>query len=88
MKKSRFTNEEKMLYVKAMSSGTNPTELARQLGLGRATLYRWRDRFGDRDIEEVERYQRAVAENRALKQMVAELTLELKMVKAVLAKKN
>lgn len=88
MKRSRFSEQQIQLYVKAMENGARARELARQLGVSVSTLYHWRDRYGGREVEEIERYRQSLVENRQLKQMVAELTLELSMVKAVLAKKN
>lgn len=87
MKENRFSEEQKMLVVREMESGAEVTDLGRRLGVGRATLYRWQKRYGGMKPEEQQRVAVLELENRQLRQMVGELTLDVKMLRAVLSKK-
>ena len=88
MRKSDFSEHQKICVVREMQSGADVSELSRKLGLGRSTLYRWMARYGGMKPEEQERAAVLELENRQLRQMVGELTLDNKMLRAaVLAKK-
>lgn len=87
MKESRYSEEQRICVVREMESGADVTGLSRKLGVGRSTLYRWLERYGGMKPEEQQRVAVLELENRQLRQMVSELSLDVKMLRAVLAKK-
>lgn len=87
MRKSEISEHEKICAVREMEGGAEVSELSRRLGIGRSTLYRWLARYGGMKPEEQQRAAVLELENRQLRQMVGELTLDNKMLRAVLAKK-
>lgn len=88
MRKSRFSSEQIMLVVKELEGGGKAAELGRRLGVSRATLYRWKTLYGGLDVDQVQQLNLAMVENRQLKQLVGELSMDVKMLKAVLGKKS
>lgn len=87
MKQSQFSEEQRICVVREMESGAEVVGLSRKLGVSRATLYRWLARYGGMKPEEQQRVAVLELENRQLRQMVGELSLDVKMLRAVLAKK-
>lgn len=62
-------------------------EVTRKLGIAQATFYRWKSKYGGVLPAEVKRLKQLEEENRKLKQLVADLSLDKKMLQAVLSKK-
>lgn len=87
VKEKRFSEEQRICIVREMESGADVTGLSRRLGVGRATLYRWLARYGGMKPEEQQRVAVLELENRQLRQMLGEVTLDNRMLRAVLAKK-
>lgn len=87
MRQSQFTEEQRICVVREMEAGADVTLLSRRLGVARATLYRWLARYGGMKPEEQQRVAVLELENRQLRQMLGEVTLDNRMLKAVLAKK-
>ena len=77
MKKSRFTEEQIAFALRQHEGGTAIGEIVRKLGITEQTFYRWKKKYGGLGI----------AELRRLKQLVADLSLEKKMLQDVLSKK-
>ncbi len=87
MKGKRFT-EEQIIGVLKQSDGGMPTaEICRQYGINKNTLYNWRKKFGGMDVSDAKRLRGLEEENRRLKRIVADLTLDITMLKDVLSKK-
>ncbi len=76
MKKSRFTDEQIALALKKAEIGVSVAEITRKLGITEATFYRWKKKFGGLMPSEVRRLKQMEEENRRLKQIVADLTLD------------
>jgi putative transposase len=86
-RKSQFKEEQIIGALKEVEAGAKTAEVCRRLGVTTATFYRWKARFGGMDVPDARRLKQLEDENRRLKQMVADLSLDLQAVKAVLRKK-
>lgn len=86
MKKSRYTEEQIIGALKQMEAGRKAKELARELGVSEGTLYAWKSKFGGMDVNEARRLRELEDENRRLKQLVADLSLDKEALKGVIRK--
>jgi putative transposase len=86
MKKSRYTEEQVIGVLKQMEAGRKVTDLARELGVSEATLYTWKSKYGGLEVSEARRLKELEDENRRLKHMVADLSLDKEALKAVIRK--
>jgi putative transposase len=87
MKRSRFTPEQIIGILKENEAGIKPGDLARKHGVSEHTIYRWKSKYGGMDVSEAQRLKHLEDENRRLKHLVADLTLDNHALKAVLGKK-
>lgn len=87
MRKSRFTDEQVIGALHSLDSGVAATDVARELGVNVQTLYRWRRKFGGMDVSEARRLKQLEEENRRLKRLVADLTLDKQMLQDVNSRK-
>lgn len=88
MRKSRFTEEQIAYALKQAEAGAPIRELCRKLGISEATYYAWKRRFAGMGVSELRKVRQLEDENRRLKQLVADLTLDKHMLQEVLAKKS
>jgi putative transposase len=86
-RRSKFTEEQIIRALKEVDAGTKPADVCRRLGVSEQTFYRWKAKFGGMDVSDAKRLRALEDENRRLKQMVADLSLDLQAVKLVLSKK-
>lgn len=86
MKKSKFTEEQIAFALKQAESGTSVEEICRKMGISQATFYAWRKKFGGLGVAELRRLRQLEEENRKLKQLVADLSLDKAMLQDVLSK--
>ena len=86
MKKTKFTEEQMIGAVKQLEAGRSAKDLARELGVTDQTLYNWRARYSGMDVNEAARLRALKDENRRLKTMVADLSLDREALKAVIRK--
>lgn len=86
MKRSRYTEEQMIEAVKQMEAGRPARDVARELGVTDQTLYNWRSRYGGMEASEARRLRALEEENRRLKTLVAELSLDKEALKAVIRK--
>ena len=87
MKKKRFTEEQITFALRQAESGTAVEEVIRRLGVSEATFYRWKKKYAGLGVAEVRRLKQLEEENRKLKQPVADLSLDKRMLQDVLSKK-
>jgi len=87
MRKSRFTEEQIINILKVVETGQRVTDACRTNGISEQTYHRWKAKYGGLDVNEARRLKRLEDENRRLKTAVADLTLDNRMLKDVLAKK-
>ncbi len=82
MNRSRYTREQIAEAVKRHRAGVTVRELCREYGVCNETLMRWQRKYGERRTEEPQRLWQLEDENHRLKQVVADLTLEIRAVRA------
>lgn len=87
MKKSKFTEEQIAFALKQAEHGTSVAEVTRKMGVSEQTFYRWKKKYGGLGTAELRRLRQLEEENRKLKQMVADLSLDKAMLQEVIAKK-
>ena len=87
MKKSRYTDEQIAFALRQAETGTPVKEVLRKMGISEQTFYRWKRLYGGLGPSEVRRLKQLEDENRRLKQMVADLSLDKMMLQDVLSKK-
>lgn len=87
MKKSKFSDEQIAFALKQAESGTRVSEICRKFGICEATFYSWKKKFGGMGMAELRRLRQLEDENRRLKRLVADLSLDKEMLQEVLRKK-
>jgi putative transposase len=87
MRTSKFTPEQMVHIVRQGDSGVTIGELCRQHGLSEQTYYRWKKQFGHLGTPEVRELRQLREENRKLKTLVADLTLDKQILREALGKK-
>ena len=86
MKRSRHSDEKIIAAVKQIEGGRKTAEVARELGVSAATLYSWKSKYGGMQVSDAKRLRQLEEENRRLKHLVADLTLDKEAMKAVIGK--
>lgn len=86
MRKSQFTDQQIVAALRQAEHGTTVGEVCRKLGVTEQTFYRWKRKFAGMGIAELRRLREVEDENRRLKQLVADLTLDKQMLQEVLRK--
>ena len=87
MKKSRFTEQQIAYSLRQAESGVPIEEITRKMGITQATFYRWKKKFAGMGIAELRRLKQLEDENKKLKRLVADLSLDKAMLQDVLSKK-
>lgn len=85
--KKKFTEEQIAYALKQAEHGTQVAEVIRKMGITEQTYYRWKKKYGGLGMSELRRLKQLEEENRKLKQMVADLSLDKHMLQEVLTKK-
>jgi putative transposase len=88
MKKSRYTAEQIAFALRQAESGATVPEVCRKMGISEQTFYRWKKKYVGMGVAEVRRLRVLEEENRKLKQLVADLSLDKQMLQDVLRKKS
>ena len=86
MKKKRFTEEQISNILRQAESGTPVAELCGNLGITEKTFYRWKNEYDGMGVVELQRLKQLEEENRKLKLLVVDLSLDKQMLQDVLKK--
>ena len=87
MRSSKFTEEQISFALKQAETGTQVKEVIRKMGITEQTFYRWKKKYGGMMPSDLRRLRQLEEENRQLKKLVADLSLDKQMLQDVLSKK-
>ena len=87
MKKSRFTETQIVKAIQEHEAGKDAKDICRELGITTASFYKWRQRYGGLDVNELKRIKELEEENSRLKRMYANLSFVHEALKDAMAKK-
>lgn len=88
MKNGRFSDAQIIAVLKQAEGGVPVSELCREHGMSRASFYKWRAKFGGMDASLISEMKDMTAENRRLKRMYAEMSMQNDLLKEALGKKR
>jgi putative transposase len=86
MKRGRFSEEQIIGILKQHEAGHKVADLAREHGISEATIYTWKSKYGGLEVSEAQRLKSLEDENRRLKHLVADLSLDKEVPKAIVRK--
>ena len=86
MKGKKFTEEQIIGILKEAEAGIKVADLSRKYGVTEATIYNWKAKYGGLTVSEAKRLRALDDENRRLKHIVADLTLDNQALKAIVSK--
>ena len=87
MKKARFTESQIVAILKQYDTGKTADSLCREHRISKATLYNWRKKYNGMDTQQLRKLKDLEDENKRLKRMFADLSLDHQLLKEVLEKK-
>lgn len=88
MKKSKYTEEQIIGFLKQAEAGVSVKELCRKYGFSDAAFYKWRARFGGMEVADAKKLRELEQENAKLKRLLAEAHLDMHALKSVLGVKR
>lgn len=87
MKRKRYSEEQIAFALRQHEAGTSVADIIRKLGISEQTFYRWKKKYGGMGVAELRRLKQLEEENRKLKQLVADLSLDKRMLQDVVSGK-
>ncbi len=87
MRKTRYSEAQIIKMLEEQEAGIKVLDICREHGISENTFYRWRSKYGGMTVSEAKRLKALEEENRKLKQIVGEQTLDIRALKAALTKK-
>ena len=84
--KKRFSEEQIIKILKEHEYGKKISDITRENNIAEQNFYRWKSKYGGMDVSEAKHLKQLEAENRRLKEMVADLSLDNKILKDVISK--
>lgn len=88
MKTARFSDAQIMGILRQAEGGVPVSELCREHGMSSASFYKWRSKYGGMDASMVSQMKAMADENRRLKRMYAEMSMQNDLLKEALGKKR
>ena len=85
--KKRFTNEQIVAVLQRHEGGEKAKDLCREFGISSPTLYAWKQKFGGLEVSDVRKMKELEVENSRLKKLVANLALDIEILKEVNSRK-
>ena len=86
MTKRKYSEVEMIGALKQLEAGRTAAEIGRELGVSKHTIYAWKANYGGMSVGEAQRLRQLEDENQRLKKLVADLSLDKEMLKAVIEK--
>jgi putative transposase len=87
MKRTRFTETQIVKAIKEHEAGRHIDDISRELGINKATFYNWKKKYSGMESSDLKRLKELEDENRKLKQMYADLSLDHRILKDIVEKK-
>jgi len=87
MTRKKHTEAQIAFALRQAEEGTPVAEITRKMGIAEQTFYRWKNKYAGMGVAELRRLKQLEEENRRLKRLVADLTLDKQMLQDVLSKK-
>ena len=87
MKKTRYSDSQIIKALKEVEGGRKVKAICREYSISEATYYNWKSKYGGMEASDIKRLKELEAENRQLKQMYADLSLDHKVLKDIVGKK-
>lgn len=87
MRKSRYSEEKIIRVLQQVEAGQKVKDVVREHGISEQTYYRWKSKYGGMSVSEAKRLKQLETENRQLKKLVADLSLDKQMLQEVLDRK-
>jgi putative transposase len=86
MSRGKHSEADMIAALKQVEAGRKVDDVAREVGVSKHTLYAWKARYGGLEVNEAQRLRQLEDENGRLKRLVADLSLDREMLKAIIAK--
>jgi putative transposase len=86
MSRGKHSEAEMIAALKQVEAGCKVEDVAREVGVSKHTIYGWKAKYGGLEVSEAQRLRQLEDENGRLKKLVADLSLDREMLKAVIAK--
>jgi putative transposase len=87
MKTKRYTEEQISGILREHEAGIPAAELMRKYGIGKSAIYRWKQKYGNMQPDDIRRLKQLEEENNKLKRIIADQVLSIEGLKHVLSKK-
>lgn len=87
MRMSRFTESQIVAVLKQVEGGRTVKDVCREHGISENTYYNWKSKYGGMEVSDIRKMKELIEENRQLKQMYADLSLENRVLKDAIEKK-
>lgn len=87
MKKSKFTESQIIGILKQQETGKSVADICRESGISQPTFYQWKSKYSGMDVHQLKRVKELEAEVAQYKKIVAEQTLDIRILKDVIEKK-
>ncbi len=87
MKKTRYSETQIVKALREVEGGRNVKDMCREYGVSEATYYNWKTKYGGMEASDIKRLKELEDENRRLKQMYADLSLDNRLLKDIVEKK-